>query len=273
MSMPNDMLSKHFAVLGTTGVGKSSGVVAIMEVIASARPICGSSFSIRTTNMVAASGIARNLINSEKSEVAVLAVQFRGDRRRFLSAAAPGSRTRSDILSEVIPLAKTSYLPASERSADRQASGCENQRLYGRHAGALSDLPILSHFLDDRMGGFGDRSFADDLPSADRGSKPSSDDRAMGFMFENANVGGDTMAEVLGQLFRLPPQGKAMAVMQLAGFPVGGRRGGGVGHLPHGFRLRAVERRRRADAVRLRGGASLRRRPPAASASGPPAGP
>jgi hypothetical protein len=38
-------------------------------------------------------------------------------------------------------------------------------------------------------------------------------------MFENANVGGDTMAEVLGQLFRLPQNGKPMTIMQLAGFP------------------------------------------------------
>ena len=39
------------------------------------------------------------------------------------------------------------------------------------------------------------------------------------FMFDNANVGGDTMVEVLSQLFRLPPNGRPMTVMQLAGFP------------------------------------------------------
>ena len=39
------------------------------------------------------------------------------------------------------------------------------------------------------------------------------------FMFENANIGGDTMAEILGQLFRLPTEGKPMTIMQLAGFP------------------------------------------------------
>jgi hypothetical protein len=39
------------------------------------------------------------------------------------------------------------------------------------------------------------------------------------FMFENANIGGDTMAEILCQLFRLPPDGKPMTIMQLAGFP------------------------------------------------------
>ena len=39
------------------------------------------------------------------------------------------------------------------------------------------------------------------------------------FMFDNANVGGDTMAEVISHLFRLPANGKPMTVMQLAGFP------------------------------------------------------
>ena len=38
-------------------------------------------------------------------------------------------------------------------------------------------------------------------------------------MFEGANIGGDTMAEILGHLFRLPPEGKPMTIMQLAGFP------------------------------------------------------
>jgi hypothetical protein len=39
------------------------------------------------------------------------------------------------------------------------------------------------------------------------------------FMFDNANVGGDTMAEVLGQLFRIPANGRPITIMQLAGFP------------------------------------------------------
>jgi hypothetical protein len=38
-------------------------------------------------------------------------------------------------------------------------------------------------------------------------------------MFDNANVGGDTMTESLSQLFRLPPNGVPMTIMQLAGFP------------------------------------------------------
>jgi len=38
-------------------------------------------------------------------------------------------------------------------------------------------------------------------------------------MFDAANVGGDTMVETLSTLFRLPPDGMPMTIMQLAGFP------------------------------------------------------
>jgi hypothetical protein len=44
-------------------------------------------------------------------------------------------------------------------------------------------------------------------------------DGRYGFMFENANVGGDTMGEILTQLFRLEPNGQPMTVMQVAGLP------------------------------------------------------
>jgi len=46
------------------------------------------------------------------------------------------------------------------------------------------------------------------------------------FMFENANIGGDTMAEILAHLFRLPPQGKPDDHHATRRFP---GRGGGLG--------------------------------------------
>jgi DNA helicase HerA-like ATPase len=46
-----------------------------------------------------------------------------------------------------------------------------------------------------------------------------SSDPRYAFTFESANVGGDTMAEVLGLIFRQPANGVPMTIMQLAGFP------------------------------------------------------
>ena len=45
-------------------------------------------------------------------------------------------------------------------------------------------------------------------------------DARYAFMFENANVGGDTMGEILSYLFRLEPNGQPMTVLQVAGLPV-----------------------------------------------------
>ena len=91
----DEMLSKHFAVLGTTGVGKSSGVALILSEILEARP------NLRIFLLDVAQRIrpllrrARARPQSAQPEAAVLAVQFRGDRRRLLRAAAPASRRRS----------------------------------------------------------------------------------------------------------------------------------------------------------------------------------
>ncbi len=80
-----------------------------------------------------------------------------------------------------------------------------------------------------------------------RAHRRSKNDPRYAFMFDNANAGGDTMAEVISHLFRLPANGKPMTIMQLARLPCGSRRFRGVGAVPHGVRfLSPVERRRLA---------------------------
>ena len=84
----DEMLSKHFAVLGTTGVGKSSGVALILREILEARP------NLRIFLLDAPQRIwpllrrPRAGAQSAQSQAAVLAVQFRGDRRRLLRRPA-----------------------------------------------------------------------------------------------------------------------------------------------------------------------------------------
>ena len=80
----------------------------------------------------------------------------------------------------------------------------------------LADLVSL---LDERMGKLENRSSRMIYHRLITRIESVCNDPRYAFMFENANVGGDTMAEVLGQLFRLPPNGKPITIMQLAGFP------------------------------------------------------
>ena len=73
--------------------------------------------------------------------------------------------------------------------------------------------------LDERMGKLENRSSRMIYHKLITRIEMVSNDSRYAFLFENANVGGDTMAEAISQLFRLPPDGKPMTIMQLAGFP------------------------------------------------------
>jgi len=81
-------------------------------------------------------------------------------------------------------------------------------------------LQDLISLIDERMGKLENRSSRMNYHRLIGRIETIRNDPRYGFMFENANVGGDTMAELLTQLFRLEPMGKPITIMQLAGLPV-----------------------------------------------------
>ncbi len=132
----------------------------------------------------------------------------------------PGVDEEVEILSEVIPLAKAAYLQYrvnNERALAKKRDP--------RDTGFTADTPVpyriedLISLLDERMGKLENRTSRMVYHKLIERIQTFRNHPRYAFMFENANVGGDTMAEVLSHLFRLPPNGKPMTIMQLAGFP------------------------------------------------------
>jgi DNA helicase HerA-like ATPase len=132
----------------------------------------------------------------------------------------PGTDEEIEILSEVIPLAKVAYTQY-RINAERLAL----KRLDPKSLGYTVDTPVpyrlqdLLMMVDERMGKLENRSSRMRYHKLITRIETVSNDPRYAFMFENANVGGDTMAEAISQLFRLPASGKPITVMQLAGFP------------------------------------------------------
>ncbi len=225
----DEMLNKHFAVLGSTGVGKSSGVAHILLQTMRARPdlriflIDAHNEYDRCFGQHAQVVNPRNLrlpfwlFNFEEIVDVVFAGRH-GLEEQF--AGRPGLQEQVEILSEVILLAKTSY--AQYRSAaDRPGL----KRFDAKSIGYTVDTPVpyrladLVTMIDERMGKLENRSSRMNYHKLITRIETASNDPRYAFMFENANVGGDTMAEAISQLFRLPADGKTMTIMQLAGFP------------------------------------------------------
>ena len=256
-----EMLSKHFAVLGSTGVGKSTGVSLLLNEILKSRPNLRI-FLLDVHNEYGRCFGDRSLVlNPRNLKLPFWLFNFE-EIVDVLFAGRPGVPEELDILAEVIPMAKGIY--TQYQNADRVGL----KRVDPKAVGYTVDTPVpyrlvdLISLIDERMGKLENRSSRIIYHKLISRIETVRNDPRYAFMFDNANVGGDTMAEVISHLFRLPANGRPMTDHAAGRLSRRSRRFRGVGAVPHGVRFRAVERRRFAAAVRLRGGPSLRLRRP-----------
>ena len=215
----DDLVSRHFAVLGTTGVGKSSGVAVILQQIIATRPNLRI-FLIDVHNEFATCfGDKAVVFSPANVRLPFWLFNFEETVEAFLGGRAATDEER-EILSDIIPLAKALYL--QYRANERQGAV---KRRDPKNSGFTADTPVpyriedLLTLLDERMGKLENRSTRAVFHKLITRIQALRNHPRYSFMFENANLGGDIMPELLGQLFRLPPDGKPITIMQLAGFP------------------------------------------------------
>jgi DNA helicase HerA-like ATPase len=210
----DEMVSKHFAILGTTGVGKSSAVALVLDEILQAKPDLRIFLLDCHNEYGRCFGSRSYVLNPRNLRLPFWLFNFE-EFVDVIFRGRPGVDAEVEILSELIPAAKNAYVQ-EQRSLRRNN---------GKGFGYTVDTPVpyrladLIGLIDEQMGKLENRSSRMDyFRLLSRLDTVRNDPRYM-FMFENANVGGDTMAETLAQLFRLPANGMPMTVMQLAGFP------------------------------------------------------
>jgi DNA helicase HerA-like ATPase len=215
----DEMLNKHFAVLGTTGVGKSSGVALILRQILDARPNLRLFLLDGHNEYARCFGDKALVLNPRNLKLPFWLFNFEETIDVFFGGR-PGVDEEVAVLAELIPLAKSNYTQ-NYRSGERPML----KRADSKQTGFTGDTPVpyrladLVALIDDRMGKLENRSSRMVYHKLIQRIETVRLDPRYAFMFDNANVGGDTMAETIRQLFRLPADGKPMTIMQLAGFP------------------------------------------------------
>jgi uncharacterized protein len=213
-----EMLSKHFAVLGSTGVGKSTGVSLLLNEILKARPNLRIFLLDVHNEYGRCFGDRALVLNPRNLKLPFWLFNFE-EIVDVLFGGRAGVPEELDVLAEVIPLAKGVY--TQYQNADRIGL----KRIDPKQIGYTVDTPVpyrlvdLMSLIDERMGKLENRSSRIIYHKLISRIEAVRNDPRYAFMFDNANVGGDTMAEVISHLFRLPANGKPMTVMQLAGFP------------------------------------------------------
>jgi uncharacterized protein len=215
----DEMVRKHFVVFGTTGVGKSSGVALILQQILEARPHLRIFLIDPHNEYGRCFGSRAQILTPKNLKLPFWLFNFEETVDVFFRGR-PGVEDEVEILSELIPLAKGN-VAHSRGPTDRPSI----RKTSPQSTGYTLDTPVpyrlddLIGLIDERMGKLENRSAWSKYHRLLTRIETARNDPRYSFMFENANIGGDTMVEVLSQLFRLPANGKPMTIMQLAGFP------------------------------------------------------
>src|SRR5688572_9220219 len=147
----DSLISKHFAILGSTGVGKSSGVTVILQEILRARPDVRIFLLDGHNEYGRTFGERANVINPRNLKLPFWLFNFE-ELTDVIYGGRPAVAEEVEILAELIPIAKTSYLQYKS-SAERGIKKVDPKR-----SGYTVDTPVpyllqdLLSLIDDRMG-------------------------------------------------------------------------------------------------------------------------
>jgi DNA helicase HerA-like ATPase len=208
----DEMLTKHFAILGTTGVGKSSGVAVILGEILAHRPDLRIFLVDPHNEYGQCFGERAQVVTPANLRLPFWVFNFEETLDAFYRGR-PSPYEEVELLADLIPAARRMYNASRDKKGD------------ARSADFTVDTPVpyrltdLCALIEERRGKLDSRPLRASYSHILARIQSLASDARYAFMFENANVGGDTMSDVLAELFRLPTNGRPMTIMQLAGFP------------------------------------------------------
>jgi uncharacterized protein len=213
-----DLLQKHFAVLGTTGCGKSSAVALllreVMDVSAATRVLL-----IDPHNEYRGAFAERAEVVSPRNLNLPFWLFTFEEITDVFYRRRPGVEEEIDALAELIPLAKARYANRQDRSGMTLL-----RREVLDDGGYTVDSPVpyrISDILQMIEEQIGRLEGKDDRPKLRRLKariQSVAQDTRYQFMFSQRTI-EDTMADLLKTLFRIPTAGRPITIVEMAGFP------------------------------------------------------
>lgn len=211
----DSMLSRHFAVVGTTGVGKSSTVTLLMRKVLEMRSDVRILILDPHNEFSSAFPDKAVVITDANLDLPfwafkleeIVEVLFRG--RKHVPEEV-------DILRDLIPQAKSLFKGDDNKGSIRRSTSDET--------GITADTPVpyrisdLVRLIDNAMGKLGIAEQRSNLKSLLARIQAVTSDPNYRFMFANTTI-EDNLGTVLSTIFRVPAQGRPITAFQLSGIP------------------------------------------------------
>ncbi len=213
------LLSRHFAVVGSTGVGKSTSVSLMLRKIVQARTDIrvlildphnefGSAFPESALVINAASlTLPFWLFGLEE----ISEVVFRGQA---------GIELEREMLRDFIVEAKQIMLDGGNAAA---AASLTRKTTTKVRLNADTPIPYrmvdMIKLINDRMGKLDNKTEKPLLKSLKDRLDTITNDARFQFMFDPTTCGGDKIQDIVSRIFRIPQNGKPICVMEMSGLP------------------------------------------------------
>lgn len=206
------MLSKHFAVVGSTGVGKSTAVSLLLREAVISDPKLRILILDPHNEFAAAFPDLSVVIDTDKLDLPFWLMRLE-ELSEVVFRGRPAVPEELDVLRDLIPEAKKAFrgeTPIMRRQSERSSVTADTPVPY-----RISDLLAQ---IDDRIGRLEGRQDKPSLRSLKLRLIAAVNDPRYHFMF-SSNTITDTITETIQTIFRIPGDGKPITAFQLSGIP------------------------------------------------------
>jgi len=207
------MLSKHFAVVGSTGVGKSTAVSLLLHKAIAANPKLRVLILDPHNEFAAAFPKHAVTIDTDTLDLPFWLMRLE-EFAEVVFRGRPPVPEELDMLRDILPEAKRAFR-GSDNSLVRRTT---------EKSSITADTPVpyrmadLLALIDERIGRLEGRSEKPFLRSLKMRLIAAINDPRYHFMFSNNTI-SDTITETIAQIFRIPGENRPICTFQLAGIP------------------------------------------------------
>lgn len=222
----DDLLSKHFAIIGSTGSGKSCTVALVMQAILKDNNY-GHVVLFDPHNEYSKSfGSKAHVIRNEDLNLPLWMFNFEETVELLCSEIADHAREEEEVLSEIILKAKQLFERSRAQSdISTQTKMKDLEKDLQRVAAHISlDSPVpyrirdVIRLLDHNMGKLENNSNLGPYKRLKRRLETYMNDPRYQFIFKN-QAAPDTIANICGRIFRIPVAGKPISILDFSGIP------------------------------------------------------
>lgn len=208
------MLSKHFAIVGTTGVGKSTAVTLLLHKAIASDPKLRVLILDPHNEFASAFPNHAMVIDTDTLDLPFWLMRLE-EFAEVVFRGRPPVPEELDVLRDAIPEARKAFKGGSDTGIMKK----QNDR-----SSVTADTPIpyrmadLLAAIDERIGRLEGRSEKPHLRSLRMKLVAAINDPRYQFMF-SSNTINDTIVETITRIFRIPGEGRPITTLQLAGIP------------------------------------------------------